>query len=73
MLAWGSVASLAGNVGMTAQLLLVYNVGVAALAGVVPGESWRPGSDLGDGGATVMAILAKALRDDGGAQQYEYR
>jgi hypothetical protein len=37
------------------------------------GESWSAGGDLGDGGATIVSILAKSLRNDGGAQQDEYR
>lgn len=61
MLALGSVASLAWNVGMTAQFLLVYNVGVAGFADVMPGKSRRAGCDLGDGCAAVVAVLAKAL------------
>src|SRR5579864_4021622 len=58
---------------MTAQFLLVYNVGVAGFADVMPGESRCAGGDFADGGATVMAELPKALGDDGGAQQDEYR
>jgi len=73
VLALGSVAGFAGNVGVTAQFLLVYDVGVAALADVVAGESWRAGCGFGNGRAAVVAILAKALGYDSGAQQDEYR
>ena len=58
---------------MTAQFLLVYDVGVTALAGVMAGENWRAGSDLGDGVSAVVAVLAKALGNDGGTQEDEYR
>ena len=71
VLALRFMAGLTGNVGMTAQLFLVYNVCVAALADVMPGKSRRAGGNLGDGGATVVAILAKALGNDGSAQQDE--
>jgi hypothetical protein len=67
-----SVAGFAGNVGVTAQFLLVYDVGVAALAGVMAGENWRAGSDLGDGVSAVVAILTETFGNDGGTQQDEY-
>ena len=68
-----SVASFAGNVGVTAQFLLVYDVGVAGFTDVMSGESWRLCSNFGNGVAAVMAVLAEALGNDGRAQQYEYR
>ena len=71
--ALGSVASFAGNVGVTTQFLLIYDVGVASLAGVMTRENWHAGSDLGDGCTAIMAILAKTLGDDSGAQQDEDR
>lgn len=68
-----SVASLAGNVGVTAQSLLVYDVGVAGFTDVMSGESRRAGGNLGNGGAAIMPVLAKALGNNGSAQQDEYR
>jgi hypothetical protein len=58
---------------VTAQFLLVYDIGVAGFANVMPGESRGAGGDFADGGATIVAILSKSLRNDGRAQQYEYR
>jgi len=56
---------------MTAQFLLVYDVGMAGFADVVAGESRRAGCGFGNGRAAVVAILAKALGHDSGAQQDE--
>ena len=51
--------------------LLIDYVGVAGFAGVVSGEGDWTGRDLGDGGAPLVTVLAKAARDDGGAQDDE--
>ncbi len=67
----GSVASFAGDDDVLALLLLVYNVGMAGLAGVMAGEGDRPRRCLGDGSAAIVAVLAEAARDDGGAQEKE--
>ncbi len=66
-----SVASLASNHHMLAKLLLVYDVGVAGLAGVASGKCNRSGRDLTDRRSSIVAILPKAVRYDGGAQNYE--
>ena len=73
VLALRSVAGFAGNVGMTAQLFLVDDIGVAGFADVVAGEGWSASRDLGDGGTAIVAVLAKALGHDGGTQQDEDR
>jgi len=67
----GSVAGFAGDDDVPALFFLIDYVGVAGFAGVVSGKGDWPGGDLGDGGATVVAVLAKAARDDGGPQDDE--
>ena len=67
----GSVAGFAGDDDMLALLFLIDYVGVAGFAGVVAGEGDWPGRDLGDGGASIVAVLAETARNDGGAQDDE--
>jgi len=64
----GSVTGFAGDNDVSALFFLIDYVGVAGFADVVTGEGDWAGSDLGDGGATVVTVLAKTARDDGGAQ-----
>ena len=64
----GSVAGLAGHDHMLALPLLIYDVGMAGLAGIVAGEGYRPGRCLGDRSPTIVPVLAKAARNDGGAE-----
>ena len=71
VLGLGSVAGFAGDNDVLALLLLIDHVGVAGFAGTMAGEGNRPGRDLGEGGATIVAVLAKTTRHDGGAQHNE--
>ena len=71
MLGLGSVAGFAWNDHVLALLLLLHNVGVAGLAHVVAGMGDGTGRGLSDGSAAIMTVLAKAARDDGGAQEKE--
>jgi hypothetical protein len=56
---------------MLALFFLIDYVGVAGFAGVVSGEGDGAGSDLGDGCAPIVTVLAKTAGDDGGAQDNE--
>ena len=71
MFGQSSVAGLARNDDVLAQLLLIDDVGMAALADGVAGEGRGTGRDFGDGGSAIVAVLAKAARDDGGSQDNE--
>ena len=71
VLGLGAVAGLARDHHMLAQLLLIHDVGMAGLAGAVPGKRNWPGRDLGNRRASIVAILAKAARYDRGPQHYE--
>jgi hypothetical protein len=69
MLGQGSVASLASDHHMLALLFLIHHVGMAGLAGIVAGKGNRPGRDLGDRRASIVAVLSKTVRYDSGAQR----
>ncbi len=71
MLGLGSVASFAGDDDVLAELLLIDHVGVAGLADIVTGEGRGAGSDLSDGGAAIVSILAETVGNDEGAQANE--
>lgn len=67
----GTVAGFARDDDMPALLLLVDDVGMAALANIVAGKGHGTGSDLSDGGATVVSILPEAARNDSRPQDDE--
>jgi len=66
-----AMTGLAGDAHVTAKFFLVDNIGVTALANFVTGERWSAASDLSDGVATVMSVLAKTLGDNRGAENNE--
>ena len=68
MLGLGSVAGFAGDNHMPALLFMIDDVGMAGLAYIVAGEGDGPGRDLSNGSAAIVSVLAKALRNDEGAQ-----
>jgi len=67
----GPVASLAGNHNVLAEFLLIHNVAMAGLAGVMPGKRDRPGRDLADRGAAIVAILPKTPRNNSGPEKHK--
>jgi len=66
-----SMAGLAGDDHVPALLLLLDNVGVTGLAGIVASKRNGPRRRFRDGGSAIVPILAKAGRDDCGAQDDE--
>ena len=71
MFALSVVAGFAGDVCVPAKLLVVDYLGMTAFADFMSSEGGRPGSDLRDRVAAIMAVLAKALGDDCGAKDDE--
>jgi len=71
MLGLGPVAGLTSDHHVLAQLLLIHDVGVAALAGVVPGKRYRTRGVLADCSTSIVAILPKAARYDRSPQNDE--
>jgi len=71
VLGQGPVAGLASDNHMLAKFFLIHDVGMAALAGVVPGKRNRPGRDLTDCRASIVAVLPKAARYDRSPQNDE--
>jgi hypothetical protein len=67
-----SVAGFAWDVGVASELLHIDDFGVAAFADLMTGECRRARRDFADGIAAVVSVLAKALGDDGGAEQHEH-
>ena len=63
-----SMAGLARNDNMLALLFLINNIGVAGFANIVTRECSRPGRDLRDGIAPVVAVLSKTARNDSSTQ-----
>ena len=63
-----SMAGLAGNYYVPAQLFLIDDVGVASLAGLVSGKRNRTCRNLGNGISAIVPILPEAARNDGGAK-----
>jgi len=56
------VAGFAIHVRVLAVFLLIEHVGVAGLAGLVPGEIDRPGRYFGQCIAAIVAVLSETLR-----------
>ena len=71
VLALSTVAGLAGNVGVSAKLFLIDDLGVTAFADFMSRETRRADGDLGDGISPIVAVLAKAFGDDCGAKDDE--
>ena len=71
VLGQGPVAGLASDNHMLAKFFLVHDLSVATLAGVVPGKRDRPGRDLTDCRASIVAILPKTVRHYSGSQYHE--
>ena len=71
VLALGSMAGFAGDDDVLAELFLIDHVGVTCLADIVAGEGRGAGSDLRDGGAAIVSILAETVGNDNGAQANE--
>ena len=71
MLGLRSVASLASNHHVLTQLFLIYHIGMATFAGIVPGKRHRPGRGLSDGCSAIVAILSKAKRHDSSPQNHK--
>jgi len=67
-----AMAGFARHNHVLALLFLIYDVSVAGLARLTTGKGHRTGRDLGHRSAPVVAVLPKTLRDDRGAQGYEY-
>ena len=63
-----AVADLAVKPCMPAQLFLVDNFRVAAFADFVSGMGDGAGREFSDGVAAIVPVLAKGVRDDGGAK-----
>ena len=73
MLGQRSVAGLAGDHHMFALLLLFDDVGMASLANIVAGEGNRTSRRFRNRCSAVVTILAKTFRNNGNAQDQEYR
>ncbi|MGB7599687.1 MAG: hypothetical protein WBM24_05250 [Candidatus Sulfotelmatobacter sp.] len=65
------MASLARDYHMLTKLFLIYDLGMAGLAGIVPRKRNRPRRDLTDCCPSIVAMLAETMRDDSGSQEYE--
>jgi len=66
-----SVAGFARDHDMLTEFLLIDDIGVTGFADVVASEGDRAGCRLGDGCATVMAVLAKTSWNYGGVEHNE--
>lgn len=66
-----AMANLAMQPGMSAKLLLIYNIGVTGFTDFVTGMGNRTGRDFGDGVTAVMPVLAERFGNDSGAQDNE--
>ena len=71
MLRQRPVAGFARYNHMLAKLFLLHDVGVAGFTGLVPGKRNRPGRDLAYRRASIVAVLPKTVRYDGGPQDHE--
>ena len=67
----GAMTGFAGDHDMSAEFLLIDNVGMAGFADVVPGVTDGAGGSFCDGVSAVVPILSKTMGHDGGAQQDE--
>jgi len=65
----GSVACFTGNIGVFACGLQRSLVGVAGFAGLVPGKKGRPRRNVPNRGRTIVPVLSKRFRNDGGAHR----
>ena len=65
------VASLASHDRMLAKFFLIHHVGVAGLAGVVPGKRNRPRRDLSDRRPSIVAVLPKTAWHHRRSQDHE--
>jgi len=68
-----SVASLAGNDDMPAELLLIDDICVTPFADFMAGVGDRAGGDLRQSVAAIMTILSETVRNDRGTQTDERR
>jgi len=67
----GNVTCFASDPDMLARFLLVHNVGMATLAGLVPGKGHGASCYLANGVTTIMPVLPKAARDNCRAQDHK--
>jgi hypothetical protein len=65
----GSVARLAGDDHMLALFLLIDDLSVAGLARFVARKRNRPGRNLGNGVASIVAVLPETARNNCGAKK----
>jgi hypothetical protein len=68
-----TVASLAADASMLANLLHLENIGVTALTGLVSSEVDVALGDLADSSSAIVAVLAEALRHNVMANHKEDR
>ncbi len=66
-----SMACLAWNYHVLAQLLLVYDFGMATLADLMSGKCHGTSRDLGDGISAIVAVLPEATGNHRGAKKDE--
>ena len=59
-----SVAGFAVHVRMFALALHIQHIGVAGFASLVAGKLHGVGGDLANGGAAIVPVLSKTLRND---------
>jgi hypothetical protein len=71
MPALSTMTGFARNVGMSPELLLIDDLGVANFANLMTGEGWGSSGDLGDGVAPIVAVLSEALGNNRGTQDDE--
>ena len=71
VLGLGSVAGLAGDDNVLAQLFLIDHVSMASLANFVAGEGGWPGRDFSNGRAAIMSVLAETVGDNESTQANE--
>ena len=67
----GSMTGFAGDDDVSAEFLLIDDIGVAGLAGIVSSVNDGAGGDFGDGCAAIVSVLPKTVGDDDGAQADE--
>jgi hypothetical protein len=67
----GSVAGLAGDDNVLAQLFLIDYLSMATLANIVAGEGGRPGRDFSNGRTAIVSVLAETVGDNESTQANE--
>ena len=67
----GPVASLASDNHMLAKLFLIHDVGMAGLAGIMPGKRNRPRRNFADRRPSIVAILPKTTWYNSRPQDHE--